>query len=296
MNIIKPVDYALTSVSEAEDDAAVWDAATTYNFGNPVMQDGLVYVSAIDGNTGLDPSLEEQELTGVRWVLRGATNIRKFMDASLSTQTVGEGPLIIEVTASERFTALALFGLETSETTVEIITGVTTTTAATIVTGAEPANNWWDWLNTVFYASTDRLVLTGLSGFAGSTIRLTINGGSPALGSLVVGRVISIGTSIMDGATKLRRRTFTKIDTNDFGDVTVTRRAIARDVTYAIVADRAGFGAKAQFLDSVDGVRVVTFATDGWEQFINYGFITDWELPANMPNHFMFEITTQGVS
>jgi hypothetical protein len=296
MNIIKPVEYLLTSVSEAEDDAAVWDAATTYAFGNAVMQDGLVYVSSIDGNIGLDPSLEEQNLTGVRWVLRGATNIRKFMDASLSTQTVGDGPLIIEVTASERFTALALFGLETSETTVEIITGVTTTTAATIVTGAEPANNWWDWLNTVFYASTDRLVLTGLSGFAGSTIRLTINGGSPALGSLVVGRVISIGTSIMDGATKLRRRTFTKIDTNDFGDVTVTRRAIARDVTYAIVADRAGFGAKAQFLDSVDGLRVVTFAAAGWEQFINYGFITDWELPANMPNHFMFEITTQGVS
>jgi hypothetical protein len=218
------------------------------------------------------------------------------MDASLSTQTVGDGPLVIEVTASERFTALALFGLDTSETTVEIITGVTTTTAATIVTGAEPANNWWDWLNTVFYASTDRLVLTGLSGFEGSTIRLTINGGSPALGSLVVGRVISIGTSIMDGATKLRRRTFTKIDTNDCGDVTVTRRAIARDVTYAIVADRAGFGAKAQFLDSVDGVRVVTFAAVGWEQFINYGFITDWELPANLPNNFMFEITTQGVS
>jgi hypothetical protein len=114
MNIIKPVEYLLTSVSEAEDDAAVWDAATTYGFGNPVMQNGLVYVSAIDGNIGLDPALEEQDLTGVRWVLRGATNIRKFMDASLSTQTVGDGPLVIEVTASERFTALALFGLATS--------------------------------------------------------------------------------------------------------------------------------------------------------------------------------------
>jgi hypothetical protein len=296
MQVIKPVDYSLTSISEAEDDAPVWDIATTYNFGNPVMQDGLVYVSSIDGNIGLDPSLEQQELTGVRWVLRGATNIRKFMDASLSTQTVGDDPLVIEVTVSERFTALALFGLDTSETTVEIITGATTTTVATIFTGAEPVGSWWDWLNTVFYASTDRLVLTGLSGFAGSTIRLTINGGSPALGSLVVGRVISVGKSLMDGSTKLRRRTFTKIDTNDFGDVTVTRRAIARDVTYSVVADRDGFGAKAQFLDSIDGVRVVTFAALGWEQFINYGFITDWELPANLPNNFMFEITTQGVS
>ena len=296
MQVIKPVDYALTSVSAAEDDAPVWDGATTYNFGNPVMLDGLVYVSSIDGNLGLDPSLEEQGLVGVRWVLRGATNIRKFMDASLSTQTVGDDPLIIEVTAAERFTALALFGLDTSKTTVEIITGVTTTTAATIFTGAEPVGSWWDWLNTVFYASTDRLVLTGLSGFAGSTIRLTITGGSPALGSLVVGRVIRIGSSIMDGSTKLRRRTFTKIETNDFGDVTVTRRAIARDVTYSIVADRDGFGTKAQFLDSIDGVRVVTFAADGWDQFINYGFITDWELPADMPDNFMFEITTQGGS
>ena len=296
MQVIKPVGYALRSISEAENDAPVWGIATTYDFGDPVMQNGLVYVSSIDGNRGLDPSLEEQALVGVRWVLRGATNIRKFMDASLSTQTVGADPLVIAVTASERFTAIALFGLDTSETTIEITTGVTTKKVATIVTGAEPVGNWWDWLNTTFYASTDRLVLTGLSGFAGSVIRITISGPTPALGSLVVGRVVRIGTSIMDGSTKLRRRTFTKIDTNDFGDVTVTRRAIARDVTYAVVADRDGFGSKAQFLDSVDGVRVVTFAAIGWEQFINYGFITDWELPANMPNNFMFEITTQGVS
>ncbi|SFR40461.1 hypothetical protein SAMN04488005_1503 [Yoonia tamlensis] len=296
MQVIKPVDFTLTSISELEDDAPVWDIGTTYDFGDSVMQDGLVYVSSIDSNLGLDPSLEQQELTGVRWVLRGATNIRKFMDASPSTKTTGTDPLVIEVTASERFTAIAMFGLVASETTVEIITGPTTTEVATIFTGAEPVNNWWDWLNTTFYASTDRLVLTGLSGFSGSIIRITINGDAPALGELVVGRVVRIGTSLMDGATKLRRRTFTKIETNDFGDVTVTRRAIARDVTYAIAAERAGFGAKAQFLDSVDGLRVVTFAAVGWEQFINYGFITDWELPAELPNNFMFEITTQGVS
>ena len=296
MHIIKPVGLTFLSASEPENDAAVWSSGTTYGFSDIVMKDGLVYVSSIDGNVGLDPADEEQSLTGARWVLRGATNIRRFLDQSPSSKTTGGTPLVLEVTVSERFNAIALLGLKGSQITIEVITNGSSQQVAQFATGAEPVDNWWDWLHTNFYPNRDRYVQTGISGAGGATVRITIVGISPELGQIIAGRSVKVGTTRMGGATKMRRRTFTKIETNDFGDVSVTKRAITRDITYSVIAERGGFGSVESFLDEVDGARVVTFATDGWDQFINYGFVTDWELPADMPDHFQFEITSQGVS
>lgn len=297
MYIIKPVDFTLSSITEPEDDAPLWASGTTYNIGDQVIRDHNVYASTINSNTGNDPALELQELEGARWLLVGATNIYRFFDKTLSTKTAGTSPLVIEVEAGASFNSLALFNLDCSTCKIEVITGTTTTLVATLNIGAEPVNNWWDWLNTVFFKNARRFIVDTAAGFSGSTVRLTIDGPSPALGELVIGRQIKLGDTEMNQSTSVRRKTFTSIDTNAFGITTAKKRAIARDVVYRIQTERFGFEAKERFLDDVDGLRVVTFALPSeWPQFINYGFITDYEIPASMPEHFIFEITTQGVS
>ena len=296
MYIIKPVPFSLLSVSEPENDAPVWSIGTTYPLGGTVIRNGAVFVSSIAGNLGLDPDNEPQELVGARWLRKSVTNIRKFFDGKLSTKTVGTSPLVIEVTLNANFNSVALLELTSSETLVEMIFGGVTTVLGTIVSGAEPVNNWWKWLNTTFFSSSHRVVLPDASGFSGAVIRLTITGPNPSIGELVVGRSVRIGTTTLNSGTKMRNRTFSTNTTNQFGDTTVVKRVRARDVTYSVVAMRDGFDSVAKFLDEIDGVAVVSYADADWEQFTNYGTIIDWELPANMPNQFKFAITTQGVS
>ena len=297
MHVIKPVKLSLVSISEPENDAPVWVSGTPYDIGAKVIRGHALYVSSITGNQGYDPDLEIQSLEGARWIKAGATNIHRFHEGTLSTQTTGASPLIIEVGVSASFNTLALFNLECSRCTIEIITGGIARTVATINLGAEPVGNWWEWLRTAFYKNARRLIVPNASGHATATIRLTMIGDAPALGELVVGRRVEIGKTLLKGSTSVKRRTFTTITTNDFGVTTVKKRAIARDATYSVHAKRAGFEVKERFLDDVDGVPVVTFArADDWAQFINYGFITDYEIPADLPEDFLLEITTQGVS
>ena len=161
MYIIKPVPFSLLSVSEPENDAPVWSIGTTYPLGGTVIRNGAVFVSSIAGNLGLDPDNEPQELVGARWLRKSVTNIRKFFDGKLSTKTVGTSPLVIEVTLNANFNSVALLELTSSETLVEMIFGGVTTVLGTIVSGAEPVNNWWKWLNTTFFSSSHRVVLPG---------------------------------------------------------------------------------------------------------------------------------------
>lgn len=297
MHIIRPVGLELLSASEPEDDAPEWSVATTYNQGDQVIRGGNLYVSSINGNVGIDPALEVQELEGVRWVFIAATNIRRFLDGRPSTKTEGTSPLVLEVTASAHFSAVALIGLSGSETTVEVLSGGTVTDSRVIKSGFEIVDNWWDWLNTTFYSVSRRKVLSGLAGFSGATIRVTITGDSPALGLLVAGRSVKIGKTLMNDHTKVRRRTFTTIETNAFGITEATKRAVARDVTYSIDSERQGFSGVERILDDVDGVPVVTFAAaNGFDELINYGFILNSEIPSNLPHNFLFQINTQGVS
>lgn len=297
MHVIKPVNLSLVSISEPENDAPDWLSGATYGIGSYVIRNHVVYVSSIDGNQGNDPAQEVQEMEGARWIKVSATNIHRFFEGSLSTKTTGTSPLVIEVSVDAIFNSLALLNLDCSQCTIEVITGVTSKTVATITTGAEPVSNWWDWLHTVFYRNSRRFIVPDASGYATSTIRLTIIGDAPALGELIVGRRVEIGETLLKGSTSVRRRTFTTISTNDFGLTSAKKRAIARDVTYSVHARREGFEVKERFLDDVDGVPVVTFARpDDWVQFINYGFITDYEIPADLPEDFLLEITTQGVS
>jgi hypothetical protein len=297
MHVIKPVGVTLASASEAEDDAPQWMSGVAYPLGAKVIRGHRIYVSSIDNNQGIDPAQEVQELVGARWLDAGASNIYRFFEGTLSTRTEGQSPLVLEVNVDDRFSAIALFDLRGSKAKIEVITGGQVKTVADIRVGAEPVGDWLSWLNSTFFNSARQIILPNAHGFATSRVRLTITGESPALGELVIGRRVQIGKTLVGRNTSVRRRTFTEIKTNPFGRTEVKKRAIARDVTYAVVAERKGFEAKQRFLDDVDGVQVVTYAgTADRPEAIGYGFITDYELPLDLPDNYVFEIKTQGVS
>lgn len=295
MHIIKPVSLLLVSASEAEDDAPDWSVGTTYAIGDSVIRNGKIYVSSIDSNLGFYPENEVQELEGARWILVGATNIRRWIDGSISEGTTGTSPLVLEAEAGAGFNTIALFELSASYAKVEVYDGTSWRTVGEIYSGALPVNNWWDWRHSEFYPETRRSVIEGAGGLAGHKIRLTIEGGAPEIGEVVGGRVVTVGDTLFSASTATSRRTLTDINQNIFGNTTVTKRAIIRDVSYRVHAKRAGFAAVERFLDSVDGIPVAAFADQNYPSLIGFGFIIDYDLPAELPDDIFFEIILQGV-
>ncbi|WP_138423724.1 hypothetical protein [Maritimibacter alexandrii] len=295
MKLIKPNTLTLASASEDEDDHPEWDNATTYAIGDYVIWEGFIYVSSIDSNLGYDPSDEVQALEGARWILVSATNIRKFIDGQLGTQTTGTSPLVLEVTVDAFSNAIALFGLNMTDTTIEVIVDSEVIQSTTLETSPEPVSDWWSWYNAVFFNSIRRTVIENIFAPAGATIKLTIEGSSPALGMLVVGRQYVIGRTLISDQTKARRRTYTELTTDAFGVTTATKRAIARNVTYEVKAARSTFQSIENVLDAVDGVAVVTYEATLAPELVNFGFLLDIEVPSNMPANFIFPVTCQGV-
>lgn len=296
MYIIRPIELSFVSASGATADAAEWQSPTVYGLGARVARFGREYVSSIAGNQSLPPETEVQEIEGARWILVGSANTVAFLDASPSVSTKGTSPLVLEVKALARFTDITLINLQGSECLVEVFdSGGGLIGSSLINSGAEPVANWWAWLNTVFHKSSRRHVIP-LSGGLNATIRITITGDAPSLGELFVGRAVKVGATLFGAQTKAVRRTFTTVDTNDFGNTTIKKRASVRDVTYKVQVKRAGFELVEQVLDAIDGERVVSLATrDDWSQLINVGILETFSLPAELPDDFIIELTVKGV-
>lgn len=296
MYLLRPISLEFVSATGADADAAAWDSATVYGLGARVSRLGKEYVSTIAGNQSLAPENEVQELEGVRWVLVGSANSVAFLDASPSVSTTGSSPLVLEARATSRFTDITLINLQCSTCLVEVFdSGSALIGSYQFNIGAEPVADWWSWLKTVFQKSARRHIIS-LSGGEDAVIRLTITGAQPSLGELFVGRAVKVGKTLFGPQTKAVRRTFTTVETNDFGTTNIKKRAGTRDITYLIHADRENFEVIEQVLDAVDGERVVTFAArNGWPQLVNVGLLEAFTLPAELPDDFKFELTVKGV-
>ncbi|MBV7408208.1 hypothetical protein [Maritimibacter sp. DP1N21-5] len=294
MYVGKPIALSLVSVSEAEDDAPLFNPATTYALGDFVIDAGVVYVSSIDGNLGFQPSEEVQELEGARWITVGATNIRRFLDGIRSSRTTGDTPLVLEVEAVDGFNSIGLLGLEATRTTVEVISGSTVLETREVLAGPVPVDNYWDLRNTVFNPILRRKVLQGMAGFAGARIRVTLEGPAPALGLLLACRAVKFGDTLFAPTTRIRRKTFATYSTS-FGITKATRRPTAHDTTYTVRCAQAGFHGIDLIMDEIDGLEVLTWATENRPELINYGYLSLDEMPVEIPKDYVFQAVNAGV-
>lgn len=137
-----------------------------------------------------------------------------------------------------------------------------------------------------------------LYGAPGSTIRLTIKGTSPKIGHIAVGKVITVGETLYKN-TKVSTKNHRPIKLNAFGErVDTITGPIVRDVTYAI--HHSGIESFNSIATSLEYAQangpVVTYANNNEEQLLNFGDIMDWSLPRDLPQDYIFQITSQGIS
>ncbi|MDG1315110.1 MAG: hypothetical protein P8P29_06275 [Flavobacteriaceae bacterium] len=298
MKILRPAPLNLAESNVEENDAPLWDNEHSYSYGDEVLRRHKIYVSNTqEENIGIDPLDEDQNLVEARWLFKAPTNRYALLDDLIYTQTQTEGQtIVVELEVTTAFNTIALLNLETSHTTVEIIHGGTSTLVGEIFSGAVPVDNWWDWVNTIFHPLTDRHIFENAIGYAGSIVKLTINGATPKIGHVLIGNSITIGETNQE-RTRLKKQTYTDITRSAFGDgVVVTKRATARDITYGVSAKVDGFDAIFKSLDELDGIPVVTFVSSELRLLISYGYITHTDIPFDAQNDFKFTIINRGIT
>lgn len=296
MRIVQPVDLALVSTNAVDDVTTQWDETVIYGQGALVVEDHVIYASSIEGNEGYRPSQEIQALTGARWVRVGMVNSRRFLDGQRSSRTEGDSPLVVEVEAQNSFNTLGLFSVSGSDVTVQLLTDAGAVLDEwSLLSGPEPVDNHWDLRNLEFHPVARRRVITNVAGYAGARVRVEITGATPQLGLLVAGRAIDVGKTLLGRETTFKRKTFTKIVTNDFGEDEVTKRATAHDVGYQVLISQEKVAVLDRIMDQIDGVRVMTYAREDRPELMNFGFVSMEETPVTLPDNYFIRIVNSGV-
>jgi hypothetical protein len=269
----------LTDSNLSEDpDHAEWDSGTAYVTGNIVRVTSTHKLyEAIVNNTNKFPP----DNLGVEWIEIGATNLWRAFDQKVGSQTVAEtsGGITFEFQVNSLTTAVALFNL--------IATDVKITVTPPGISPVEfevsliDTSEIIDWFTYFFTDTTSRqnVLISGLPGYAGSTMVIEITGApATAVGEIAAGRLQQIGDTAWGG--RIEALDFSRVDEDVFGNVTILRRGSAKRVEFPVMWPSNDTGRVDRILDSIRSEPAVFAATtcDDPYGFFVYGFYQTYDI------------------
>lgn len=189
-----------------------------------------VYESLVGGNLGVQP-VSDVFAAVPKWVKVGATNRWKPFDGTISDPAVNAGDITYDLTLPGHATGLALFGLVASTAKVEVrdLSNVLVYSETRSLTNTEDIIDWytfymWD----PVYAS--EALFTGLPGYAGYKVSVTVGGTNVRVGEIALGKVVALGTSL--AGTEIGFEDYSRKDRDDFGNVVLVERGYADTVNF----------------------------------------------------------------
>lgn len=195
------------------------------------------------------------------WADIGPTNRWAALDNDTSTQTVATGSLTI-VLKPGFFTSIALFGLAGAHLsiTVQETEGGTVIYSYSAPLDASRPGNWWQYYFGGFKPQTD-FVASGIEPYFGAVATITITGPSQVkVGVIALGTIRALGETQF--GAKSRRRNYTRIVTDTFGNTTIRRGRSGRDLSITAWLKLADAPAIEDALEELDGVPCVWFASE----------------------------------
>lgn len=188
-----------------------------------------VYQDVQNSNTNHNPVTDA--VSGAAWwVPVGSTNRWRPFDRNIFEAAESAGNITYSLLLSEVVTGVALFGLNAASITLELLntSAAVVTTQTLNLTDTSAITDWYE-----FYtwqpAAVTKALFTDFSGFPGYTLNITLSGTNTRLGALALGRVVSLG--IAKAGTEVGFRSYSRKDTDEFGQVMLVRRPTARTMT-----------------------------------------------------------------
>lgn len=232
MRMIESIDVTpgmLTSSSIAEDDHPVWSSATSYGLGARVIKAHRVWESVQASNLNHDP---EADTASAWWLDTGATMRWRAFDSQLAAAVTASADIVYVVTLNKRIDAVALFGLLGNSVRVRVLDGASVVQFDQVfdLASSRQIGGWWDWFFAPF-TLVPSLVISDVPGYVGWRVEITIRGsGSRAVGEILLGRSIELGTSLV--GTKVGFRDFSVKERDQWGGWQIVKRGYSRTIDY----------------------------------------------------------------
>ncbi len=200
MKVIEPMnitDAVLAASNIPENDHPVWDGMATYAADDLVILTTTHRVyQAVAASTGQDPATDD----GTYWLDVGATNRWKAFDHIIADLASRTGSITFTLAPTEIVDGMAFFGLDAAS--VRVV--VKDASAATVYDRTEQVVDrteqvdWWSWFFDPIEFDTEAM-FTGLPGYAGNTIEITVSSaGTARVGEIVTGRIQTLGETLVD--------------------------------------------------------------------------------------------------
>ena len=298
MEMIRPVtidDTVLTSSTALEDDYTAWNAATNYSVGDRVIRTTThaVYENLIAGVDATNP-----EDAPTRWVYVRPTNKYAMFDSVIGTSTSLASPLTV-VLEPGQIGGLAMFELVGQELQIDMLnaSGGSSVYSTTIDLDQTAIFSFYDFFFSEYTQRTS-VALTDLpTEYADPEITVTLTGtGTVSVGVLVVGRVFYLGKTLY--GAKLRRQDFSKKTTDDFGYVSIVRRATRKLVSADLMIEYEYFQMIDRLMSDMQSVAAVFIATTDDEFYspLNvFGFAVDFQPVVAFPKYLSCNIEIEGL-
>jgi hypothetical protein len=283
--VVPPVamtDAMLISTDVPEADYPAWDVGTTYAAGTRVIVAAkhTVYESVAAGNLGHDPVAD---VAGAYWLTVGPTNRWAIFDGKHSSATAQATAISYRLrpgVAVSCVAALALTGATSLRVRLVDATYGTVYDRLVDLSPLPPTSDWYAWYFSLRTAPGLKLFLD-LPAFPSADILVDFTGGpSLSVGVLSFGQARSIGLCVQQGA-RVGLQDYSKVETNDFGDVVVVERAVAKRATFTVPMLRADVDATLRFLGDMRTTPALYIGSDRYESTVIYGIYQNLDVLIN---------------
>ncbi|OLN31330.1 hypothetical protein DVDV_0118 [Desulfovibrio sp. DV] len=226
-----------------------------------------------DNLVGTDPA----------WSDRGATNAYKMFDEYINTATSVDDLMDVTTSAS-RCDSVGVFGARGKTLTLDLMMGDVVIWSKTW-TLLKPTYTYTEYCFTTPEFIRD--IFTPIPIRGGSRLRIRIDageGGTAQCGKVEMGQAVYLGETQWDVTPS--RLSFSKVTTNDFGDVSMSKGKTAKYLKFKATFDTSQIDHIQKRLDDIDGLACmfVAYGETGFqpEALLVYGFAK--EVNPNLPN------------
>ena len=297
MKMIEPLavtDAVLIATNLIEDDAPVWDVATSYAVDAQVISIAThsVYVSETAANLGNDPDTDD----GTNWTRLSATNIWKAFDQLIAGQIENADLISYTLQPAGEVSGIAFFGLDADAIDIEVSLGAASYSFHQDLVNVDDVEGWYSWLFSGFVREREALFLNLPYLGAGTEYKIDITGsGTIKVGQIAAGRTTTIGTTEWGAGIGLND--YSRKDSDVFGNVYIVERGFSRLASFPIGVDAKKARRVQRKMEDFRATPAVWIGDDRAEYaLIIYGFYKSYTHVLTIDNWSRALIEVEGLT
>lgn len=255
-----------------------------------------IYESLIGSNLNKQPDIN---LTS--WLDLGASNKTAMFDMQVNTQTTATTSLVVTFQPGIAFNSVSFLNLTGNSITITVKDQPTGSIVYTETVNLDNSSvivfDWYSYFFEDFDFRTE-VVFQNIPPYTDGTVTVTITG---ATGDTVTIGSTSVGTLIELGDTQYGLnygiRDYSIKDTDEFGNTRFVQRAFSKRMSPKLLVLNTKLNYISKTLENLRATPTVYIAVDDpiYGGTIVYGFLKDWNIEINYPNHSMINLEVDGL-